>query len=177
MNKTKLFIIIAIIGVAALFRFLPHPPNFVPLTAIALFAGAYITDKRLAFLIPIGAMFISDMIIGFHNTMLFVYIGLLAVVGIGMLLQNRQRVAPIAIATVSGSVLFFIISNFGVWLMTAMYPKTLEGLITCYVAAIPFFRNALAGDVVYVALLFGSFALAQRWIPALHREPQSASIQ
>jgi len=167
MNKTKLLIIVAIIGVAALFRFLPHPPNFVPLTAVALFAGAYITDKRLAFLIPIGAMFISDMIIGFHNTMLFVYLGLIAIVGIGFLLQNRQRVTPIALATVSGSLVFFIVSNFGVWLMTAMYPKTLEGLISCYVAAIPFFRNALAGDIVYVALLFGSFALAQRWVPAL----------
>jgi len=170
MNKTKLFIVLAIIGVAALFRFLPHPPNFVPLTAIALFAGAYITDKRLAFLIPIGAMFISDAIIGFHNTMLFVYASLIAMVGIGMLLQNRKRVAPIAIAAISGSILFFIVTNFGVWAMGTMYPKTIEGLISCYVAAIPFFRNALAGDIIYVTLLFGSFALAQRWVPALRAQ-------
>jgi hypothetical protein len=167
MNKTKLLIIAAIIAVAALFRFLPHPPNFVPLTAIALFAGAYITDKRLAFLIPIGALFISDVIIGFHSTMIFVYASLIAMVGIGMLLQNRKRVAPIAIATLAGSILFFVVTNFGVWAMTTMYPKTIEGLMSCYVAAIPFFRNALAGDIVYVTLLFGSFALAQRWVPAL----------
>jgi hypothetical protein len=170
MNKTRLFIVLAIIAVAALVRFLPHPPNFVPLTAIALFAGAYITDKRLAFLVPIGAMFISDMIIGFHNTMLFVYVSLIAMVGIGMLLQNRKRVAPVAIATVSGSVLFFLVTNFGVWLMTGMYTKTFEGLIACYVAAIPFFRYAFAGDVLYVSLLFGSFALAQRWVPSLKKQ-------
>jgi hypothetical protein len=167
MNKKKLLIVAAIIAVAALFRFLPHPPNFVPLTAIALFAGAYITDKRLAILIPIGALFISDVIIGFHSTMIFVYASLIAMVGIGMLLQNRKRVSPIAIATLSGSILFFIVTNFGVWVMGTMYPKTIEGLISCYVAAIPFFRNALAGDMVYVTLLFGSFALAQRWMPAL----------
>ncbi len=170
MNKTKLLIIVAIIGVAALFRFLPHPPNFVPLTAIALFAGAYITDKRLAFIIPIGAMFISDVVIGFHSTMLFVYASLIAMVGIGMLLQNRKRVAPIAIATISGSILFFIVTNFGVWTMGTMYPKTIEGLISCYVAAVPFFRNALTGDIVYVTLLFGSYALAQRWVPVLRTQ-------
>lgn len=173
MNKTKLLIVLAIIGVAALFRFLPHPPNFVPLTAIALFAGAYITDKRLAFLIPIGAMFISDAILGFHNTMLFVYASLIAMVGIGMLLQNRKRVAPIAIATLSGAILFFIVTNFGVWAMGTMYPKTIDGLIACYVAAIPFFRNALAGDIVYVTLLFGSYALALRFLPALRTQEVS----
>lgn len=173
MNKTKLLIVLAIIGVAALFRFLPHPPNFVPLTAIALFAGAYITDKRLAFLIPVGAMFISDAIIGFHNTMLFVYAALIAMVGIGMLLQNRKRVAPIAIATLSGAILFFIVTNFGVWAMGTMYPKTIDGLIACYVAAIPFFRNALAGDIVYVTLLFGSYALALRFLPALRTQEVS----
>jgi hypothetical protein len=170
MNKTRLLIVLAIIGVAALFRFLPHPPNFVPLTAIALFAGAYISDKRLAFLIPIGAMFISDAIIGFHNTMLFVYAGLFAMVGIGMLLQNRKRVVPIAIAALSGAIFFFIVTNFGVWAMGTMYPKTVEGLVACYVAAIPFFRNAIAGDMVYVTLLFGSFALAQRFLPALRTQ-------
>jgi len=170
MNKTKLLIVLAIIGVAALFRFLPHPPNFVPLTAIALFAGAYITDKRLAFLIPIGAMFISDAIIGFHSTMLFVYASLIAMVGIGMLLQNRKRVLPVAIATLSGAILFFIVTNFGVWTMGTMYPKTIDGLIACYVAAIPFFRNALTGDIVYVTLLFGSYALAHRFLPALRTQ-------
>jgi hypothetical protein len=167
MNKTYLLIVVALIAVVALFRFLPHPPNFVPVMAIALFAGAYITDKRLAFIIPLGAMFISDAIIGFHNTMLFVYASIVAMVGIGMLLQNRKRVAPIAIATISGAILFFIVTNFGVWAVGTMYPKTFEGLISCYVAAIPFFRNALAGDLVYVTVLFGSFALVQRWVPAV----------
>lgn len=170
MNRTKLLIVLAIIAIAALFRFLPHPPNFVPLTAIALFAGAYITDKRLAFLIPIGAMFVSDVFIGFHNTMPFVYASLVAIVGIGMLLQNRQRVAPIALATISGSILFFILTNFGVWLVGTMYPKTVEGLISCYIAAIPFFRNSLAGDVVYVTALFGGYALLKHWIPTLRTE-------
>lgn len=173
MNKTKLLIVLAIIGVAALLRFLPHPPNFVPLTAIALFAGAYITDKRLAFLIPIGAMFISDAILGFHNTMIFVYASLIAMVGIGMLLQNRKRVVPVAIATLSGAILFFIVTNFGVWAMGTMYPKTIDGLIACYVAAIPFFRNALTGDIVYVTLLFGSYALARRFLPALRTQEVS----
>jgi hypothetical protein len=170
MNRTRLLIVFAIIAVAALVRLLPHPPNFVPITAIALFAGAYIQDKRLAFLIPIAAMFASDLIIGFHATMAFVYASLIAMVGIGMLLQNRTRVKPVAFATLSGSILFFAVTNFGVWATGTMYPKTMEGLIACYAAGIPFFRYALMGDFLYVTLLFGGFALAQRWAPVLKTE-------
>ncbi len=170
MNKYRLLLVGLFILVAAITRILPHPPNFVPLTAIALFAGTFVSDRRLAFAIPVVALLMSDLLIGMHSTMLFVYGSVLIIVLLGSTLQNKRSVGRIAGVTLAGAVIFFIVTNFGVWLMGSLYPKTAEGLVTCYIAALPFFRNALLGDAVYVTALFGLFALAERWIPALRRE-------
>jgi hypothetical protein len=170
MNKNRLLLLVGLIAVAVLTRFLPHPPNFVPVTAIALFAGAFFTDRRWAIAVPLAALFISDAIIGFHSTMLFVYGSVLLIVMLGTLLRNKRSALRIAGTTLAGAVLFFIVTNFGVWLTGTMYPKTFDGLMSCYVAAIPFFRNALLGDAVYVTSLFGALALAERWLPSVRRE-------
>ncbi len=158
---------------AALSRLLPHPPNVTPLAAIALFGGAHFADKRLAFLVPLAALLLSDLILGLHSQMPGVYAGFALVVCVGFVLRGRTRALPVAVAALIGSCVFYLVSNFGVWATGSWYPKTAAGLGACYVAGIPFFRNSLVGDLFYTALLFGIFALAEKRFSLL-REPVQA---
>jgi hypothetical protein len=173
--KPRLAILMSMVLSAAVFRLLPHPPNLTPIAAMALFGGAYFTDKRLAFLVPLAALFLSDVVLGFGfgAETLVVYASFALIVCMGLWLRSRRQLLPIAGVTLASAVQFFITTNFGVWAFSSLYPKTTEGLLACYVAAIPFFRNALLGDGIYVALLFGGFALAERYVPFL-REPALA---
>jgi hypothetical protein len=158
----KVFIGAVLILLAAMSRLLPHPANFSPLAAMALAGGVYL-DKRFALLIPLTALFVSDLFLGFHNTILFVY-GSFALIGIlGLWLRSHKKPLPVLGATLLGSVVFFVVTNFGVWLTGGgwNYPKTLQGLVECYGMAIPFFRGTVLGDLVYVGLLFGMFELAE----------------
>ncbi|MGH9744108.1 MAG: DUF6580 family putative transport protein [Candidatus Acidiferrum sp.] len=161
---------LAMIALVAALRVAPHPWNFTPVGAMAIFAGASIRDRRLAFLVPLLALFAGDIFIGFHKLMPVVYASFLVSVAIGLWLRNRRSVARIAAATLVGSIQFFLITNFAVWAFGFSYPGSGAGLIACYAAGVPFFWNTLAGDVVYATLLFGGFALAERLFPAL-REP------
>ena len=170
MKLKRLFLISGLILIAAIVRLLPHPPNFAPITAIALFGGAYISDKRLAFALPLFALFLGDLILGFHSTMIFVYLSFALIVGLGFLLREKRGVGRIALASLSGSVLFFVITNFGMLATGTLYPMTLGGLGSCYVAAIPFFQNAVAGDLVYTGVIFGYFALVQNYLPAFRMQ-------
>lgn len=174
MVNKRLMVLAAIVLAVAFLRLIPHPPNFAPVAALALFAGAHFRDNRMAFLLPLAAMMLSDLLIGLHGQMLVVYGCFAATVGIGMLLRDRIRVVPVAAAAVGGSLLFFAVTNLAVWALDAMYPLTLEGLVACYVAAIPFLHNTLLGTAFYTALLFGGFALAERWSPGL-RAPAARS--
>jgi hypothetical protein len=167
MLKPRFLVLASMILAAAASRLIPHPPNMTSLTAVALFGGAYFSDRRLAFLVPLSALFFSDLILGFYHHMEVVYLSFALIVAIGLWLQKRRTVLPIAGAALVSSVLFFVLTNFGVWAFDAFYPKTLEGLIACYVAAIPFFRNTLIGDLLYTAVLFGGFAMFERLLPAL----------
>jgi hypothetical protein len=148
-------------------RLIPHPPNVASITAVALFGGAYLSDKRLAFLVPLAALFLSDLILGFYSHMEIVYGSFASVVCIGFWLQKKSSALRIAGAALASSILFFVVTNFGVWAFGSMYPKTTAGLLTCYVAAIPFFQNTLLGDALYTAALFGGFALAEKRFPIL----------
>jgi hypothetical protein len=161
---------LAVIVLAAGLRIAPHPWNFTPLGAMALFSGAFIRDRRLAFLFPLLALFAGDIFVGFHKLMPIVYASFLLSVAIGFWLRNRRSVARVGAATLFGAIQFFLITNFAVWAFGLSYPRTGAGLLSCYVAGIPFFWNTLAGDVLYASLLFGGFALAERIFPAL-REP------
>lgn len=176
MNRIRFVVLVIMILTAAISRLIPHPPNFTPIGAIALFSGAYLTNKRVAFLVPLAAMMLSDLAIallrgdlslGLHRLIPVVYGSFALVVCFGFWLRRRRSTLPIAVATVASSVTFFILTNFGVWAFGSLYPKTWEGLFACYVAAIPFFRNTLLGDGVYVTLLFGSLALAEKIWPVL----------
>lgn len=161
-------------------RLMPHPPNFTPIAATALFGGAYFASKKAAFMVPLIAMYLSDLFLGFfvydfgwfNGQMPFVYMGFAVTVLLGMLIRHRCSPLRVGAAALAGSILFFILTNFGVWAVGTFYPKTMSGLLTCYVAAIPFFRNTLAGDFAFTALLFGGFALAERWIPILREKRQ-----
>jgi hypothetical protein len=149
---------------AAILRILPHPANVTPLAAMALAGGVYL-DRRFAIIVPLLAMVISDAIIGFHAMIPFVY-GSFVLIGIGGLwLRSHKSVGAVIGGTLASSVLFFVITNFGVWLIGGdwNYPRTWAGLVECYTLAIPFFRNTLVGDFAGVAVLFGSFELAARF--------------
>jgi uncharacterized protein DUF6580 len=161
---------LAVIVLAAGLRIAPHPWNFTPVGAMALFSGAFIRDRRLAFLFPLLALFAGDIFVGFHKLMPLVYASFLCSVAIGFWLRNRRSVARVGAATLFGAIQFFLITNFAVWAIGLSYPRTGAGLLACYVAGIPFFWNTLAGDALYASLLFGGFALAERILPAL-REP------
>jgi len=167
---------LAIIALAAALRIAPHPWNFTPVGAMALFSGAIIRDRRLAFFFPILALFVGDIFIGFHKLMPVVYASFLVSVAIGFWLRDRRTVGRITAATLFGAAQFFLVTNFAVWAFGLSYPPNSAGLFACYMAGIPFFWNTLAGDAVYAALFFGGFALAERLFPAL-REPALGSVR
>jgi Family of unknown function (DUF6580) len=163
----RLVTLISIVFAVALLRYLPHPPNVSPIAAIALFGGAVFSDKRAAFAVPFIALFITDLIIGLHNTMVFVYGAFALTVVAGIYLKQHMTLSNLATASIGTSVMFFLLTNFGVWVTSTMYPMSLNGLMQAYAAAIPFFQNSLLGNIVYTALLFGGYAYLQkhaRWM-------------
>lgn len=163
-----------LIAVATVARVLPHPWNFAPVGALALFGGATFSSRRAAFLVPLFSLFVGDIFIGFHFLMPVVYASFLVSVLIGFWLRRGRNAPKIAAATLAGAVQFFAVTNFAVWASGMTYPKTAAGLVACYVAGIPFFWNTLAGDALYATLLFGSLALAEHQFPVL-RESSPAS--
>lgn len=157
-NNHYLFLAIILIAVAAGLRLAPHAPNFAPVGALALFGGAYL-KKQWSYIIPIMAMLVSDLFLGFYTPQIMaaVYISFILIVFLGSLARNNKNIGRIAILTLSGSIAFFVITNFTVWAFTPMYQQTITGLINCYIAALPFFRNTVLGDLFYTGVLFSSF--------------------
>jgi hypothetical protein len=145
---------------AAMTRLIPHPANFTPVAAIALFGGAHFRTRRNALAVALGSMLISDALLGFHDQMIWVYGSIAATVWIGGLLRNRKRFTSVVTASLISSVLFFVVTNFGVWATAGLYPRTVAGLFGCFVAAIPFFGRTVLGDLCYAGVLFGGFAWA-----------------
>ena len=171
-NRMRFFFLFGLIVAAAISRLIPHPPNFVPIGAMALFAGAQFRDRRLAFAVPLLAMVLSDVFIGFTVPAMtaFVYAGFAMIVGIGILIRNRRTPLVIATASLAAAALFFVVVNFGVWVAWEIYPRTPGGLVACYVAAIPYFRNAAAANLFYSTVLFGGFAIAQHFVAVLREK-------
>jgi len=173
----RLLLALIIIAIAAALRVSPHPWNFTPVGAMALFSGAIIKDRRLAFAFPLLALFAGDSFVGFYklSVMLIVYASFLLSVLIGRFLRGRRTIPRIAAATLLGSIQFFLVTNFAAWWLLNSYPKTAAGLAACYLAGLPLFGNTLAGDAFYVVLFFGAFALAERFVPVF-RESAPAAI-
>ncbi len=155
------FFILMFVSLGAVMRLVPHLPNFAPIAAIALFGGVYL-GRKWAIILPLSALLISDLFIGIYTwqIMLSVYLSFALIGLIGIWVKKRKNFPVVLGATLSGSVLFFIVTNFAVWAFSTMYPLTLQGLSACYIAAIPFFRHTLLGDLFYVGLFFGSYELA-----------------
>lgn len=139
-------------------RLVPHLPNFAPIAALGLFGGVYL-NKKYALLIPILAMFISDYFIGFAEfwVTFSIYLSFLLIGLIGSWLRRHKNFSNILGATLLGSIIFFVLTNFAVWAATPWYPKTLEGITECYLLAIPFFRNTILGDLFYVGSMFSLY--------------------
>jgi hypothetical protein len=166
--KLRLIALVSVVAALALYRILPHPMNFTPVMALALFAGAKFDDRRTVFLVPLLAMLLSDLVIGFHETMLFVYGGMALAVALGLIIRRRGGVAPVVLAALAGSAGFFVITNFGAWLFSpGLYSRDGSGLAAAYIAAIPFYQNSLLSDTLFTALLFGGWAFAERTFPGL----------
>lgn len=152
---------LTIILIAVILRLLPHIPNVSPIAAMALFGGAYL-NKRYALIVPLIAMFLSDVFLGFSLITPFVYGGFLIIGMLGLLVRKHKSVQTVIVASLLASFLFFVITNFAVWAVWNFYPKTIAGLWACYVAALPFFRNTVLGDLFYVGLFFGGYELVMR---------------
>lgn len=157
-----MFEIFMIIG-GALMRLLPHEPNFTPIAAIALFGGVYL-NKKYALVLPIAAMILADLFLGFNQSTPYVYVGFLLSGLIGLWLRTHKKFTNILGGTLLSSVLFFLITNFGFWLSFSLYPKTFAGQIEAYIMALPFFRNSLLGDLFYTGLMFGSYEFVKALI-------------
>jgi hypothetical protein len=174
-NHRRIVALLSAILVAATLRLVPHPPNFSPIGAMALFSGAYLGRRWLAFVAPLGAMILSDTVLGFYSGFWITYLAVVLVVVVGRVLLSRVSPLRVGGAAVASSIVFFLVSNFGTWALSGMYPHDIAGLTACYVAAVPFFQNTIAGDLFYAVLLFGGFRVAELLVPRLRAgEPQLA---
>ncbi len=180
MNKKTFYIISGFILFAALSRLLPHAYNFTPLGAIALFGAAYFKNKKWAVIIPVIAFWISDLLLNnlfysayyegftwFTGGFIYLYGSIAMIAILGYYLLEKITIGRVLGGAFGASAIFFIVSNFGVWLTSPLYPLTAEGLIACYTAAIPFFHNTLAGNLVYSGALFGGYEWIKSQYPAL----------
>lgn len=175
-------VITLLILLAALSRLIPHPSNFAPIGGMALFGAAYYNRHYWAYLVPIVSMWISDLILNnvvygayfdrfvwFYDGAWFTYGAFVLIVLLGTFTLKKVRVPNLLFSALGASVIFFLVSNFGVWFSGTMYPKDFGGLIACYTAGIPFFKNTVMGDLFYTALLFGAFELSARHFPVLKK--------
>jgi hypothetical protein len=164
MNMNRFAVLTAMILAGTAARLIPHPPNFSPIASLALFGGATFASKRSAFLVPLTAMFLSNLVLGFSAMTPVIFGSFALITCLGFWVRRRQTVWRLAGASAAGAVLFFVLTNFGVWALEGWYPKTPAGLAQCFTAALPFFRNTLLSDLFYSAVLFGGLALAEkRW--------------
>lgn len=163
--------------IAAGLRLIPHAPNFTPLAAMALFGGFYFS-KRIAFVLPLAAMFISDLFIGFYEPklMMVVYGSFVLCVALGFWLKSHKNWYTIGAGAVLSSVLFFITTNLAVWAFAPWYAKTLSGMIQCFVLAIPFFKNTLLGDLFYTGVFFGAYELVKAWVKNRSKAEERSAV-
>lgn len=162
LSTFELVLVVLLVMLAVWSRLLPHPANFAPIAAAGIFSAALL-PRRWALSVPLISMVASDLVIGLHSTVLFTWGAYLLITLMAAAIFSKKLTAWRALGvTLAGSVLFFIITNFGVWLDGRLYPRTLAGLWQCYVMATPFFRNTLLGDLFYTGALFGLYAFGKR---------------
>ena len=176
--KKNLFLIVLFIAIIIFGRILPHPYNFTPLIAVTLLSSYSISNKFLAIIIPVVGFWLSDLFMNnhiyagyfadftvFNSGMIWTYGAIVLVALMGSSFLNKITTGKVVLASLSGSTIFYLISNFGVWAFSPMYAKTLAGVVQCYSLALPFYGTSLMGDLVYCALLFGAYQLVFFKIP------------
>lgn len=162
MNFRSVLLPAGLILATAATRFLPHPDNFSPVMSVALFGSAVFVNRFAGIALAMAAMAVSDYFLGLHSTLPFVY-GAMALAGfLGFLLRENRGALRVLGTAFAGSVVFFLVTNLGVFLMQDLYPHSVAGLVQCYVMALPFFQNSLAGDLLFTAVLFTIFHFAAR---------------
>ncbi len=172
--------IVLMILVAVFSRLIPHPPNFAPIGAIALFGGAYFANRFFSFFIPLFAIWLSDLVINntiyakyyngftwFHSGFYWTYGAIALTVIIGFFISKKIKISTIFLSATAASILFFLISNFSCWPGNPLYAQNFNGLLNCYAAGIPFFNGTLMGNIFYSALLFAAFEWSQQKFPQL----------
>lgn len=179
-NKQLVFIAGGLILLAAVSRLIPHPPNFAPIASLAIFGGTVINNKKYALILPLGALLLSDILFelftstkGFYDiSQTFVYGAFILITFLATKIKTVST-KNILFACLWSGAIFFILSNFGVWLTGVFYPKTLAGLMQCYTAAIPFYKNEFFGNMLlntfmsnifYTAVLFGAYAIIKKTV-------------
>lgn len=180
MNKKRITVLSGFIIIAALSRLIPHPYNFAPIGAMSIFGAAYFTDKKFSFLVPLLAMFVSDLLVNnlifasFYNGFVlftpgfwWIYgsIGLIVLAGIFIL--KKVTFTTVIAGSLSASIIFFLVTNFGAWIGNPIYPAGLEGLLMSFGAGVPFFHYTVLGDLFYSGVMFGTFEYAKRKSHAL----------
>lgn len=172
--RRKIFYVaLALVVFGVVMRLLPHPANLAPVGAIALFGGA-VLPRKLGWWLPLAIMAVSDYLIGFYDGILFNWTAFLLVGLSGMLLRNSTNWFRVPFGALVGGIIFFVVSNLGVWAQGGLYPRTWAGLAECYTMALPFFRNTLVGNILYGALLFGVYALAVKGLGLASEKHPSA---
>jgi len=156
-------IVFILIGISL--RLFPHPPNFAPIAAIALFGGVYLS-RKISLALPILALLISDIFLGFYQLilMVFVYGGFLLCVFLGFLLKKHKEWYTVLGSSLLCSLIFFFLTNFAVWAFTSWYPKSFSGIIQCYLMALPFLKNTVMGDLFYITVFFGIYEVVELWV-------------
>lgn len=152
-----LAVVLLMLGV--LTRFIDHAPNFTPTIALALFGGVYL-PRKYTIIVPLLFMLVSDLVIGFHDTMLYTWGSVVLISLIGLAIRKYNKFSTFLFASVGSAVLFFVVTNLGAW--PTLYPMTWQGLTECFVAAIPFFRNTFVSTILYSVILFGAYELIAR---------------
>lgn len=166
-NARNIFVLVLIVLAASLRISGVLPYNFTPIAAIALFGGAMFSNRTLAFMAPLSIMFLSDLFIGFHSSLIAVYAAFIAIVFIGQVIRTSPTMLRAFGGALFGSILFFLVTNASAWWVLPEYTKDFSGLLNSYAAGVPFFRGTLAGDLLFTAVLFGSYKLAEFRFPSL----------
>ncbi|OGX26441.1 MAG: hypothetical protein A2787_08525 [Omnitrophica WOR_2 bacterium RIFCSPHIGHO2_01_FULL_48_9] len=168
-----LAVILLSLGIAS--RLIVHIPDFTPIISVALLSGAYIKSRYGAILLPLALMAVTDVFIGFHETMLFTWGSMVLITVLGFWLKNHKNLKTVLGTSLCSAIIFFVITNLGVWLVSGMYLHTLQGLGECFVLAIPYFRNELASTLIYSTLLFGAYELIAHRLQGTRLAPISLS--
>lgn len=156
-TRRDIIVALLLVSFGYLTRVVPHMANFSPMIGLAVFSGFYFRRNALSLIVPLVTIFLTDMAIGFYDIMIVIWASYLAMSLLTRRFMKQGSTIQAAIAGLGGASLFFVVTNFAVWASGQMYVMSLQGLVDCYVAAIPFFRNTLVSGVVYSVIFFGVY--------------------